>query len=127
MTEKEYDEYIEREDTEEISPEARYGHDLMECFSTSEADAKHFAESGLAEVLGKEEEDIRNKLFKINYAKLCNSGWGDIFDDPDFVQKVLNAIVRGDSGGDGDARVSAVNWIFSGLFNGRLQKRERKG
>ncbi len=35
----------------------------------SYADAKHFAESGLAEALGVKEEDIREKLLKINLAK----------------------------------------------------------
>lgn len=87
--------------------------DLLSCISRSNADAKYFAESGLAEALGVKEEDIREKLLKINYRKSVHPAWGYICDKPDLAREVLDAIVRVDA--DGDAKDFAINSIRDNL------------
>lgn len=91
---------------------------IVSCVKQSFADAKHFTESGLAEALGVKEEDIRNKLLKINFAKQVSPSWGDsLRDDKGFVRKVLGELVRnGDIDGDAERRVFAFNWILDHLL-----------
>ena len=91
---------------------------IVSCVKQSFADAKHFAESGLAEALGVKEEDTREKLLKINLAKQVHPKWGErLRDDKGFVRKVLGELVRnGDIDGDAARRVFAFNWIIDHLL-----------
>ena len=91
---------------------------IVSCVKQSFADAKHFAESGLAEAVGVKEEDTREKLLKINLAKQVHPKWGDTLrDDKGFVRKVLGELVRnGDIDGDAARRVFAFNWIIDHLL-----------
>ena len=107
--------------TEEIDlcerPQYQCAWAIVSCVRQSFDDAKHFAESGLAEAMGVKEEDIQEKLLKINLAKQVHPKWGDsLRDDRGFVRKVLGELVRnGDIDEDAERRVFAFNWILDSL------------